>query len=125
MRLLPAIAAVLFTATTAFSADVPAEVQANLQSTMQSYVDSVSTDGGYTYLDNESASTRTLYPANTHPMIIPYQDGYFLCSDMVDDQGVSHPADFLVRKIGDEYKVVQMLVGQRPLVEAAMKKAAQ
>jgi dihydroxyacetone kinase len=44
---------------------------------------------------------------------------------MVDANGQSTTADFLVRKIGDSYHVVQMLVGERPLVEAAMKKMGQ
>ncbi|MCA1940358.1 MAG: hypothetical protein LDL26_05115 [Caenispirillum bisanense] len=125
MKTLVAAAAVALclVATTARAADLPADVQANLQSSMHGYLDSVSVGGAYRFLDPTTSKVTVLYPANTHPMVLGFGDDFFVCSDMVDESGTSHTADFLVRRFGEEYRVVQMLVGQRAVVEAAMKAA--
>ena len=121
-RLLPALALLGF-ATPAIAADIPAEVQIRLQVAMQEFVDERTVDGAYSYIDGESAKLRTVYPANVHPMVLAYGDDYFVCSELVDETGESLTADFLVRKIGDEYRVVQFILDNRPLVSAAMSKA--
>jgi hypothetical protein len=104
-----------------FAMEIPTDVKVKLQAAMHNHIDQVSVDGAYSYLD-KSTELKTLYPANTHPMVLRFGEDYFVCSDMVDENGDSHPADFLVRRIGDDYRVVQMLVDQRDVVEAAMKK---
>lgn len=101
--------------------EVPADVQVRLQNAMQRHLEVISKDGGYTYV-TPASEKRTLFQANTHPMVLAYGSDYFVCSDMVDGNGMSHPADFLVREVDGDYRVVQMLVDQRPVVEAAMAK---
>ena len=115
--------ALLLLATGAVAGEIPAEVQVNLQNAMHRHLDRVSLDGAYRYLDTATAEPVTLYPANTHPMVLRYRDDFFVCSDLVGEGGESHTADFLVRRIGDDYRVVQMLVDQRAAVESAMKRA--
>ena len=119
MKFLIVTLSALLLAFPAFAAEVAPDVQVKLQNAMQSHLDGVSDDGAYTYL-TPAAATRTLYPANTHPMVLAYGDDFFVCSDMVDEAGKSFTADFLVRQIGGDYRVVQMMVDQREVVKKAM-----
>ncbi len=121
MRTLIVALCAMLVATPALAADLAPDVQVKLQNAMQTHLDEVSDDGAYTYL-TPTAETRTLYPANTHPMVLAFKDDFFVCSDMVDSSGKSFTADFLVRQIGGDYRVVQMLVDQRKVVEKAMGK---
>lgn len=121
-KMLPALALLGFAAP-AIAADIPAEVQIRLQVAMQEFVDERTVDGAYSFIDEESAELRTVYPANVHPMVLVYGDDYFVCSELVDGSGENMTADFLVRKIGDEFRVVQFILDNRPLVSAAMSKA--
>lgn len=122
MRTGALIAALILWAAPALAAEVPADVQVKLQNAMQRHLETVSKDGGYTYV-TPAAQQRTLFQANTHPMVLAYGSDYFVCSDMVDGNGMSYPADFLVRELDGDYRVVQMLVDQRKVVEAAMNNA--
>jgi hypothetical protein len=117
-------AGLLFGGAAQAAEEISPDVQVKLQNAMQTHLESISVGGAYTFL-SDATELQTLYPANTHPMVLTFGDDYFVCSDMVDANGQSTTADFLVRKIGDSYHVVQMLVGERPLVEAAMKKMGQ
>jgi hypothetical protein len=118
--LMMAVAAMLI-AIPALAGEIPPDVQVKLQSAMQTHLDEITEDGAYRYL-TAKADVETLYPANTHPMILPFGEDYFVCSDMVDAAGQSFTADFLVREIAGDYRVVQMLVDQRKIVEKAMGK---
>lgn len=106
----------------AAAAELPPETQVQLQAIMQEYVDQVSIDGAYTYIDHDSEELKTVYPANVHPMVLPFGKDYFVCSEMVDENGNHFTADFLVRKFDDGFRVIQMILDDRPLVEAAMAK---
>jgi hypothetical protein len=55
-------------------------------------------------------------------MVLPFGKDYFVCSEMVDENGSHITADFLVRRFDDDYRVVQMILDNRPLVESAMEK---
>ena len=116
-------AAVMFLLPTVALADeIPADLQVKLQQAMLKHLDEVMVDGAYTYVDTKERSADTIYMANIHPMIIQFGDGYFVCSEMVDGQGKNRTADFLVRPIRGEYRVVQMIVNDRDAVTAAMSK---
>ena len=104
------------------AAEIPPETQVKLQAVMQQYVDQVSTGGAYTYIDLEEQSLKTVYPANVHPMVLPFGEDFFVCSEMVDESGKHITADFLVRRFDDGFRVVQMILDNRPVVEAAMAK---
>ncbi|WP_282121399.1 hypothetical protein [Ruegeria atlantica] len=113
--------AVVVSSNPAAAADIPTEVKAKLQSAMISHVDGVMVDGSYTYLDTTTNAFETVYPANVHPMVILAGSDYFVCSEMITEGGDTVTADFLVREVSGDYKVVQMIVNNRGAVQAAMK----
>lgn len=105
-----------------FAADIPTDVQVRLQSAMLEHVDRVAVDGAYTYVDAKSDEIRTVYPANVHPFVISAGPDFFVCSEMIDEGGETVTADFLVRAVGGDFRVVQMIVNDRASVQAAVKK---
>lgn len=124
MRHLVAAIALLI-ATNASAADVPAELQVQLQSAMLRHLDEIVVDGAYSYVDAKSSALKTVYPANIHPMVVPFGQDYFVCSEVIDEGGNNLTADFLVREIGGEYRVVQTLIDDRQAMMAAMSKLGQ
>lgn len=104
----------------AMASEITTDLRVALQSAMLRHVDGVLTDGAYTYLDRDTDALRTLYPANVHPMIVPVGEDFFVCAEMVDEGGETVTADFLVRRIGDNWRVVQMIVNDRASVDGLM-----
>ena len=98
------------------------ELQVELQTAMLTYNDSILADGSYRYLDTRSDSMRIVYPANAHPFVVTLGEDYFVCSEFINDKGNTITADYLVRKIGGQYKVVQMILDDRESLQRAMKK---
>lgn len=115
-------AIVLLVANSALAADIPTELQVKLQGAMLRHIEEIVVDGAYTYVDAKDQAVKTVYPANIHPMIVPFGTDYFVCSEMIDESGNNLTADFLVRKVGDEYRVVQTLINERPTMMAALAK---
>jgi hypothetical protein len=115
-------AIVLLVANSVLAADIPAELQVKLQGAMLRHIEEIVVDGAYTYIDAKDQALKTVYPANIHPMIVPFGIDYFVCSEMIDENGNNLTADFLVRKVGDEYRVVQTLIDERPTMMAALAK---
>jgi len=115
----------LLIATSASAADIPADLQVKLQGAMLQHLDEIVVDGVYSYVDPKSQAVRTVYPANIHPMVVPFGDDYFVCSEMIDEGGDNLTADFLVREVGGTYRVVQVLIDDRPAMMAAMAKLGQ
>ena len=121
MRLMIAAIALLF-AGSALAAEIPTELQVELQGAMLRHIDEISVDGRYTYVDPKVQVVKAVYPANVHPMIVPFGSDYFVCSEVLDENGNNLTADFLVREIDGEQRVVQMLIDDREAMMAAMKK---
>ncbi len=114
-----------FSALLAFVAqaqDGAATKQVELQTAMLNYMDSILVDGGYSYVDTKTDSLSTVYPANVHPFVVSLGDDYVVCSEMIDESGNTVTADFLVRRIGGDYRVVQMILDDRESVQGAMSK---
>ena len=116
----PAIVALF--AGSALAEEIPTELQVELQSAMLSYTDSILQDGSYSDIDTEEDLLRTVYPAQVHPFIVKFGPDYFLCSEMITEDGATVTADFLIRQIGDDYRVVQLILDDRPAIQAAMAK---
>ena len=115
-------AALILLSSTSWAAEISTELQVKLQSAMLNHLDEVAVDGAYTYVDTKADQLMTVYPANIHPFVVPIGEDYFVCSEMVDEQGNTLTADFLVREIGGEYRVVQSIMNDREAVQAAMSK---
>jgi ABC-type transporter MlaC component len=112
-------------ATSASAADVPADLQVKLQGAMLQHLDEIVVDGAYSYVDPKSQAVKTVYPANIHPMVVPFGADYFVCSEVIDEGGNNLTADFLVREVGGAYRVVQVLIDERQAMMAAMSKLGQ
>lgn len=98
------------------------ELRIELQTAMLSFNDSILTDGSYHYLDTKKNLMSQAYPANAHPFVVTLGDNYFVCSEFIDDNGHTMTADYLVRMINGQYKVVQMILDDRDSLVRAMKK---
>lgn len=105
------------------TADLAPELQVELQSAMLAHLDEIAPDGAYTYLDTDLGALRTVYPANVHPFVVEAGGDYFVCSEMIDEDGNNLTADFLVRRVGDVYRVVQVLIDDRAALQALMAQA--
>jgi predicted thioesterase len=107
------------------AADVPADVQVKLQGAMLRHIEEIAVDGAYTYLDTRDQTVKTVYPASVHPMVVPFGEDYFVCSEVIDEDGNNLTADFLVRDVKGEYTVVQTIIDDREAMMAAMAKLGQ
>lgn len=112
-------------ATSALAADIDADLQVKLQGAMLSHIEEIVVDGAYTYVDAKEQALKTVYPANIHPIIVPFGTDYFVCSEMIDESGNNLTADFLVREVEGEYKVVQTIINDRQTMTAALAKLGQ
>ena len=115
-------AAIILVSTSSWAAEISTELQVELQSAMLNHLDEVAVDGAYTYVDTKADQLMTVYPANIHPFVVPIGEDYFVCSEMIDEEGNTLTADFLVREISGEYRVVQSIMNDREAVQAAMSK---
>ncbi len=106
-------------------ADVSTELQVELQTAMLVHLDTIAPGGVYTYLDSGTQTLRTVYTANVHPMVVQAGDEFFVCSEFIDDDGERLTADFLVRKVGDSYRVVQTILGDRAALMALVEQGGQ
>jgi len=122
MRATLFLAVSLLGASLAHAEQPSAALQVELQTAMLTYTESLLVDGGYTYIDAKTDSLKTIYPANVHPFVLPLGKDFVVCSEMVDEAGNSITADYVVRSIGGEYRVVQMLVNDRESLQGAMSK---
>ena len=122
MRTYLAAGALALFLSSAAAQDIPADVKVNLQVAMIQYIDRITVDGKLTYIDTKKREVRTVFPANVHPMILRFGRDYLVCSEFVDESGKNITADFLVKTIGNEPRVVQMVVDDRGAIEAAMSK---
>ena len=117
--------AVFLASTSGWAADIPADLQVKLQSVMLDHIDTVAVDGAYTYVDTKDDTLKTVYPANVHPFVVQLGEDYFVCSQMIDEEGNSLTADFLVRQIDGEYRVVQTIMDDREAVSAVISHSGQ
>ena len=121
MKLYKWLAFLWLTPSFAFATELSAEIQVKLQTAMMNHVDAVVVDGAYTYVDTQSGKLKTVYPANVHPFVVDVGDDFFVCSEMITEEGESVTADFLVRNIEGSFRVVQMIINDRAAVEGAIK----
>ena len=102
--------------------DISAEDKAKAQLTLAKWMKSRSDDKGrFLFVDRQTNDLMGGYSANVHPMIVPYKDGtVFVCSEIVTDNGDRVTADFLTVKVGDDYKIVEVIMNNRDSVKKMM-----
>ena len=102
--------------------DISAEDKAKAQVTLVKWMKSRSDDKGrFLFVDRQTNDLMGGYSANVHPMIVPYKDGtVFVCSEIVTDNGDRVTADFLTVKVGDDYKIVEVIMNNRDSVKKMM-----
>ena len=120
-RILLVIVLALFSVT-AIADDISAEDKAKAQLTLAKWMKSRSDDKGrFLFVDRQTNDLMGGYSANVHPMIVPYKDGtVFVCSEIVTDNGDRVTADFLTVKVGDDFKIVEVIMNDRDSVEKMM-----
>ena len=102
--------------------DISAEEKAKEQVTLAKWMKSRSDDKGrFLFVDRQTNDLMGGYSANVHPMIVPYKDGaVFVCSEIVTDNGDRVTADFLTVKVGDDFKIVEVIMNNRDSVKKMM-----
>ena len=93
---------------------------ANLQATMQRYIDRQMVEGVYLYLEDESAEVRALHPVTAHPTILKVGRYYVLCFDFRNDQGKHVNVDFYLARKDASYVVFHVAVDDRKLLQRMM-----
>lgn len=103
----------------AIADEISAEDKAKVQLTLVKWIKSRSDDKGrFLFVDRQTNDLMGGYSANVHPMILPYKDSaVFVCSEIVTDNGDRVTADFLTVKVGDAYKIVEVIMNNRDSVE--------
>ena len=77
--------------------------------------------GKFYFVDRQTNDLVAGYSANVHPMIVPYKNGsLFVCSEVVTENGDRITADFLTVPVGDSYKVIEVIMNNRPSIEKMM-----
>ena len=106
----------------AIADDISAEDKAKAQLTLAKWMKSRSDDNGrFIFVDRQTNDLMGGYSANVHPMIVPYKDGaVFVCSEIVTDKGDRVTADFLTVKVGDDFKIVEVIMNNRDRVKKMM-----
>ena len=97
----------------AYGDEVSAEMKIKLQDLMNSFIEEISVDGKMIYIDTKSDKLNGLYFSSAHPMYVPHEGNFFLCTEGVDDEGNTHLVDFYAKENNGEYKIVDVSVDSR------------
>lgn len=90
--------------------------KANLQATMQRYIDQQTVDGVFLYLEARSGKVRALHPVSAHTRILGVGQYYVLCFDFRDDNGQDVNVDFYLARKNASYVVFHIAVDDRKLL---------
>ena len=90
--------------------------KANLQATMQRYIDQQTVDGVFLYLEARSGKVRALHPVTAHTWILAVGQYYVLCFDFRDDNGQDVNVDFYLARKNASYVVFHTAVDDRKLL---------
>ena len=105
-----------------WAAEISAEIKAKTQLSMAEFMKSRSdADGRCHVVDDKTNKAAFGFSANVHPMVVPYGQHIFVCSEVVLENGERITADFLTVKIDGAYKVVEVIMNNRDRVKGMMK----
>ena len=94
--------------------------KANLQATMQRYIDQQTVDGVFIYLEARSGKVRTLHPVSAHTRILSVGQYYVLCFDFRDDKGQDVNVDFYLARKNTSYVVFHTGIDDREQLKRMM-----
>ena len=105
-----------------WAAEISAEIKAKTQLSMAEFMKSRSdADGRFHFVDDKTNKAAFGFSANVHPMVVPYGQHIFVCSEVVLENGERITADLLTVKIDGAYKVVEVIMNNRDRVKGMMK----
>ena len=105
-----------------WAAEISAEIKAKTQLSMAEFMKSRSdADGRFHFVDDKTNKAAFGFSANVHPMVVPYGQHIFVCSEVVLENGERITADFLTVKIDGAYKVGEVIMNNRDRVKGMMK----
>ena len=93
--------------------DVSTETKLLLQDLMNQFIEDLSVDGKMIYIDTKSEKLSTLYFSTAHPMYVPHEGNYFLCTSGFGENGEEHLVDFYAKEVGGSFKIVDVSVDNR------------
>ena len=112
----------IFAGSPIWAGEISAEIKAKTQLSMAEFMKSRSgADGRFHFVDDKTNKAAFGFSANVHPMVVPYGQHIFVCSEVVLENGERITADFLTVKIDGAYKVVEVIMNNRDRVKGMMK----
>ena len=102
-----------FTVSNIQADDVSTETKLLLQDLMNQFIEDLSVDGKMIYIDTKSEKLNTLYFSTAHPMYVPHEGNFFLCTSGVDENGEEHLVDFYAKAVEGSFKIVDVSVDYR------------
>ena len=93
--------------------EVSTETKLKLQDLMFEFIEDLSVDGKMIYIDTKSDKLNTLYFSTAHPMYVPHEGNFFLCTSGIDENGEEHLVDFYAKEIEGSFKIVDVSVDNR------------
>ena len=93
--------------------EVSPETKLVLQDLMYQFIEDLSIDGKMIYIDTKLDKLNTLYFSTAHPMYVPHEGNFFLCTSGIDENGEEHLVDFYAKEIEGSFKIVDVSVDNR------------
>ena len=93
--------------------EVSTETKLELQDLMYQFIEDLSIDAKMIYIDTKSDKLNTLYFSTAHPMYVPHEGNFFLCTSGIDESGEEHLVDFYAKEFEGSFKNVDVSVDNR------------
>lgn len=108
-----AFVAAVFLSASAFAGDnltIPEAEKNKIKAAMVNYIKGNSTSNGIFLIQDEKIKkVRELKFDYVHKGVVKHNDGFLACVDMLEEKSVLD-VDFIVNKVGDEYKVSKVAI---------------
>ena len=107
------VALLCMTSISASAASIDVETRVVLQTELRSYIDSKTSDGTYTYFDENDGEIRDFRIKAIHPVIFAKGDRYMMCADFIDRMGKKIVIDYVMFPTTNGFVVEKEIEGQR------------
>lgn len=95
-------------------------LKAELQAAMQRHMDRSAIDGALPFMNLETGEVESLYPTESHPLILIMGNSFVLCADLRTAEGAKRIVDFYLTQAGKQYKIIRTEVDNRAPLRALM-----